>query len=43
MCLGGYLETLPAAEHAEFLRDVRLAMPESVIDYIRLEIDAVRR
>ncbi len=43
VCLGGYLKTLPAAEHAEFLRDVRLAMPEPVIDYIRLEIDAVLR
>ena len=43
VCLGGYLKTLPVAEHAEFLRDVRLAMPEPVIDYIRLEIDAVLR
>lgn len=41
--MGGYLKTLPVAEHAEFLRDVRLAMPEPVIDYIRLEIDAVLR
>ncbi len=43
VCLGGYLKTLPAAEHADFLRDVRRAMPEPVIDYIRLEIDAVLR
>lgn len=43
VCLGGYLAELPADQHREFLRAVRQAMPEPVIDYVRLEIDAVRR
>lgn len=41
--LGSHLATLPEAEHASFIRLVRLAMREPVIDYVRLEIDAVRR
>jgi trans-aconitate 2-methyltransferase len=43
VCLGGYLAALHPTDHPDFLRDVRRAMPEPVIDYIRLEIDAVRR
>lgn len=41
--LGSYLADLPAEEHADFVRRVRLAMREPVIDYVRLEIDAIRR
>ena len=41
--LGGYLADLPADEHRPFVRRVREAMTEPVIDYVRLEIDAVRR
>lgn len=43
VCLGGYLAALPAEEHAGFVSEVRQAMDEPVIDYVRLEIDAVRR
>ncbi len=41
--LGSYLAELPASEHADFVSQVRLALEEPVIDYVRLEIDAVRR
>ena len=41
--LSPYLADLPQEEHAQFVRSVRLAMKEPVIDYVRLEIDAVRR
>ncbi len=41
--LGAHLDPLPAAEHASFVREVRLALPEPCVDYVRLEIDAVRR
>jgi trans-aconitate 2-methyltransferase len=41
--LGSHLATLPQAEHRPFARAVREAMAEPVIDYVRLEIDAVRR
>lgn len=40
--LGAYLDTMPAEEHRPFVRSVREAMAEPVIDYVRLEIDAVR-
>lgn len=43
VCLGGHLAALPEAAHAAFVRDVRLAFDEPVVDYVRLEIDAVRR
>jgi trans-aconitate 2-methyltransferase len=43
VCLGGYLAELPADEQEEFVHQVRLALPEPVVDYVRLEIDAVRR
>lgn len=43
VCLGAYLEELPSEEHVPFVRAVREAMPEPVVDYVRLEIDAVRR
>lgn len=39
--LGAYLNVMPLDEHALFVRAVRKAMPEPVIDYVRLEIDAV--
>ena len=42
VCLGAYLDALPEEEHAGFVRAVRQAMPEPVVDYVRLEIDAVR-
>ena len=41
--LSGYLADLPAEQHAAFVRRVREAMTEPVLDYVRLEIDAVRR
>ena len=41
--LGSHLATLPESEHRPFVRAVREAMAEPVIDYVRLEIDAVRR
>ena len=40
--LGAYLDAMPAEEHRPFVRAVREAMPEPVIDYVRLEIDAIR-
>lgn len=43
VCLGGRLAALPAAEHDEFVRQVRLAFPEPVVDYVRLEVVATRR
>ena len=43
VCLGSYLADLPVEEQREFVRRVRTAMTEPVIDYVRLEIDAVRR
>ncbi len=42
VCLGAYLDELPEKEHAGFVRAVRQAMPAPVVDYVRLEIDAVR-
>lgn len=42
VCLGGYLEHMTPSEGAEFVEAVRVAMPEPVFDYVRLEIDAVR-
>lgn len=41
--LSSYLADLPEVEHRPFVRRVREAMAEPVIDYVRLEIDAVRR
>jgi trans-aconitate 2-methyltransferase len=41
--LGAHLNDMPSDDHSEFVRAVRQAMPEPVIDYVRLEIDAVRR
>lgn len=41
--LSGMLAAMPAEEHEPFVRSVREAMAEPVIDYVRLEIDAVRR
>lgn len=41
--LGSHLATLPPEEHRPFVTAVREAMVEPVIDYVRLEIDAVRR
>jgi trans-aconitate 2-methyltransferase len=43
VCLGSYLADLPVEEQREFVGRVRTAMTEPVIDYVRLEIDAVRR
>lgn len=41
--LGARLDAMPAEDHAPFVREVRLALSEPVVDYVRLEIDAVRR
>lgn len=43
ICLGSYLERMEADEGAAFTRAVRDAMPEPVLDYVRLEVDALRR
>lgn len=43
ICLGAHLEKMAEADAVEFTRQVRLAMREPVLDYVRLEIDAVRR
>jgi len=43
VCLSSYVGDRPTPEGRAFVREVRLAMPEPVIDYVRLEIDAVRR
>jgi trans-aconitate 2-methyltransferase len=40
--LGAYLDKMPADEHRPFVRAVREAMAEPVVDYVRLEIDAIR-
>ena len=41
--LGSHLEERPEQERAAFVREVRLALPAPEVDYVRLEIDAVRR
>jgi trans-aconitate 2-methyltransferase len=41
--LGSKLDAVPESERAAFVREVRLAMAEPVVDYVRLEIDAVAR
>lgn len=43
VCLGSYLAELSDEEGAAFVRAVRLAFDEPVVDYVRLEIDAVKR
>jgi trans-aconitate 2-methyltransferase len=40
--LGSHLDRLPATEHHQFLTQVAEALAEPVIDYVRLEITAVR-
>lgn len=40
--LGSQLDALPEADRAGFVTEVRRAMDEPVVDYVRLEIDAVR-
>lgn len=40
--LGSKLDALPEADRAGFVTEVRRAMDEPVVDYVRLEIDAVR-
>jgi trans-aconitate 2-methyltransferase len=42
VCLGAYLDDMPQDEHRPFVRAVREAMAEPVVDYVRLEIDAIR-
>jgi trans-aconitate 2-methyltransferase len=41
--LGSHLDRLPAEEHDAFVTEVRGALPAPEVDYVRLEIDAVRR
>lgn len=41
--LGSKLDALPESERAAFVTEVRRAMAEPVVDYVRLEIDAVAR
>ncbi len=40
--LGAHLERLPAAEHAAFVHEVATRLPERAIDYVRLNMVAVR-
>lgn len=40
--LGAELDAMPADEHEPFVKAVADALPEPVIDYVRLEISAVR-
>ncbi len=40
--LGAHLERLPAAEHAAFVHEVATRLPEAAIDYVRLNIIALR-
>ncbi|WP_243059805.1 trans-aconitate 2-methyltransferase [Nocardioides sp. SR21] len=39
--LGSKLDAMPEADRGAFVTEVRLAMTEPVVDYVRLEIDAV--
>ncbi len=39
--LGSYLAEMPDDEHESFVREVRVSLGEPVVDYVRLEIDAV--
>jgi trans-aconitate 2-methyltransferase len=41
--LGSKLDALPESERAGFVTEVRRAMAEPVVDYVRLEIDATAR
>lgn len=41
--LGSHLDRLPLEEHGSFVSEVRRALPAPEVDYVRLEIDAVRR
>lgn len=41
--LGGHLDRIPPEEHDAFVTDVRRALPAPEVDYVRLEIEAVRR
>jgi len=41
--LGSKLDALPESERARFVTEVRLALGEPVVDYVRLEIDARAR
>lgn len=41
--LGSKLDAMPEEERAPFVTAVRRALDEPVVDYVRLEIDAVRR
>ena len=43
VCLSGYLKDLPSDEHVDFVDAVRSGFSEPVIDYVRLEIDAIRQ
>jgi trans-aconitate 2-methyltransferase len=43
VCLRQSVGAMPAPQRARFLRDVVDAMPDRVIDYVRLNIDARRR
>jgi trans-aconitate 2-methyltransferase len=42
VCLSPYLEHLPTADHDAFIAEVQRRMPEPVLDYVRLNIDATR-
>ena len=42
VCLGAYLAQMPEGDHRAFVRAVQEAMAEPVVDYVRLEIDAIR-
>jgi trans-aconitate 2-methyltransferase len=40
--VGAELDLLPPAEHDAFIEAIAARLPEPVIDYVRLEIDAIR-
>lgn len=42
VCLGAQLTAVPPDEQEAFVREIRLAFDEPVIDYVRLEIDAIK-
>ncbi|MEO5919221.1 MAG: methyltransferase domain-containing protein [Candidatus Limnocylindrales bacterium] len=43
VCLRTYADQIPASERTGFVADVGRAMPEPVIDYVRININATRR
>jgi trans-aconitate 2-methyltransferase len=40
--LGPQVDRLPEAERAAYVREVASRMPEPIVDYVRLNVDATR-